>query len=86
MKTTIEIPDHLFRRAKSTAAERGQTLKEIVTEALEEKLAAAAGRPPAGEPRWMAGFGKLKRLRTETRRIQAGIDEQFGAVEPEDRA
>ena len=31
MKTTIEIPDPLFRKAKSRAAERGQTLKEFVT-------------------------------------------------------
>ena len=36
MKTTIEIPDALFRKAKSKAAERGQTLKELVTEALQE--------------------------------------------------
>jgi len=39
MKTTIEIPDVLFRRAKSKAAERSQTLKEFVSEALQEKLA-----------------------------------------------
>ena len=39
MKTTLEIPDLLFRKAKSTAAERGQTLKQLVTEALQEKLA-----------------------------------------------
>jgi hypothetical protein len=38
MKTTIEIPTALFRRAKSKAAERGQTLKEFMTEALQEKL------------------------------------------------
>ena len=40
MKTTIEIPDPLFRKAKSTAADRGQTLKDLVTEALREKLSA----------------------------------------------
>ena len=28
MKTTVKIPDPLFRRAKSQAAERGQTLRE----------------------------------------------------------
>ena len=31
MKTTLEIPDLLFRKAKSKAAERGQTLKQLVT-------------------------------------------------------
>jgi hypothetical protein len=34
MKTTLELPDQLFRKAKSTAAERGQTLKEFVTEGI----------------------------------------------------
>ncbi len=86
MKTTLEIPDPLFRRAKSRAAERGQTLKQLVTEALQEKLAAKKGPANTTEPEWMRGFGKLRRLRQETRRIQARIDEAFDVVEPEDRA
>jgi hypothetical protein len=86
MKTTIEIPDPLFRRAKSKAAERGQTLKELVAEALREKLAANASTVPPGEPEWMQGFGKLRRLRRETARIQARIDETSEVIEPEDRA
>jgi len=86
MKTTIEIPDPLFRKAKSKAAERGQTLKELVTEALQDKLAANTGKARPGEPEWMQGFGKLRRLRKETARIQARIDEAFEVIEPEDRA
>ena len=86
MKTTIEIPDQLFRRAKSKAAERGQTLKDLVTEALQEKLAGNAGNVPHGEPEWMQGFGKLHRLHKETARIQARVDEAFEVIEPEDRA
>jgi len=85
VKTTFEIPDALFRRAKSRAAERGQTLKELVTEALQEKLAAVAGRTVSAEPEWMQGFGKLRRLRKETKRIQARIDEVFEVIGPEDR-
>jgi hypothetical protein len=86
VKTTIEIPDPLFRRAKSRAAERGQTLKELVTEALQEKLAARTGQAGPSEPEWMQGFGKLRRLRKETKRIQARVDEVFEVIEPEDRA
>ena len=86
MKTTVEIPDSLFRRAKSRAAERGQTLKELVTEALQEKLAAGTGKAVSAEPEWMQGFGKLRRLRKETRRIQARVDKVFEVIEPEDRA
>lgn len=77
MKTSIEIPDPLYRKAKSKAAERGQTLKEFVAEALREKLAGKAGAVPPAEPEWMQGFGKLRRLRKETSRIQARIDDPF---------
>ena len=86
MKTTIEIPDPLFRKVKSKAAERGQTLKEFVGEALQEKLAAKASKVQLGEPEWMQGFGQLRRLRKETARVQARIDEAFEVIEPEDRA
>ena len=86
MKTTIEIPDPLFRQAKSRAAERGQTLKAFVTEALQERLQANASKARPGEPQWMQGFGKLRRLHKETRRIQSRIDERFEVIEPEDRA
>ena len=86
MKTTIEIPDPLFRQAKSRAAERGQTLKAFLTEALQERLQANARNARPGEPQWMQGFGKLRRLHKETRRIQSRIDERFEVIEPEDRA
>ena len=38
MKTTIEMPDHLFRTAKSVAAIRWQTLKQLITTAIEREL------------------------------------------------
>lgn len=86
MKTTLEIPDVLFRKVKSKAAERSQTLKEFVNEALQEKLASKRGSARSGEPEWMQGFGKLRQLHAETVRIQERVDEAFEVVEPEDRA
>jgi len=83
MKTTLELPDLLFRKAKATAAERGQSLKEFVTEALRDKL--SLDRGVAGEPEWMQGFGKLKHLHRETVRVQSLIDEEFDVIESEDR-
>jgi hypothetical protein len=83
MKTTLELPDQLFRKAKATAAERGQSLKDFVTEALRDKLNDAPAS--AAEPPWMQGFGKLRHLHEETLRIQALIDEEFETIEPEDR-
>jgi hypothetical protein len=38
MKTTIEIPDTLYRRAKVRAAEDSITLKDLVVTALEHEL------------------------------------------------
>ena len=85
MKTTIDIPDALFRKAKSHAAENGQSLKDFVAEALQSSLAAATTGAVSAEPKWMAGFGQLRRLRKETGRIQELIDEAFEVVEAEDR-
>ena len=85
MKTTMDIPDQVFRRAKATAAERGQALREFVTEALQEKLSGRSARPGSDVPPWMRGFGQLKPLRRETARIQRRIDQEFRVVEPEDR-
>lgn len=86
VKTTLEIPDPLFREAKSRAAQRGVSLKQIVTEALREKLARGSSGGASTEPPWMRGFGKLRRLRRETQRIQGTIDDAFEHIEPEDRA
>ena len=55
MKTTLEIPDFLFRRAKSVAAERGIPLRQLVTEAVQEKLKTTSQEKP-----WMKHLGKLK--------------------------
>lgn len=85
MKATIDIPDPILREAKSTAAQRGQSLKEFVSEALQEKLTMSSRQIAHTEPQWMTGFGSLRRLRRETARIQARIDEAFEIIEPEDR-
>jgi hypothetical protein len=85
VKTTIEIPDPVFRRAKARAAERGQALREFITEALREKLAGPKDGPHASAAPWMKGFGQLRALRGETARIQGVIDREFEVVEAEDR-
>ena len=80
MKTTLEIPDALFRRAKSAAAERGIPLRALVSEALDEKL---SSRRQQDKP-WMKTFGKLRNLHDETVRIDRIIEGEFGQIEPED--
>lgn len=68
VNTTLDILDPLVRKAKSETAKRGQTLKEFVAEALLGKLSTSSAKARPGEPEWMQGFGKLRRLRRETAR------------------
>jgi hypothetical protein len=82
VKTTLEIPDPVFRKAKVKAAERGIPLRQFVTEAVEEKLAAIPATP--AKP-WMKFAGGLRHLRKETARLEKLIEDEFGQVEPEDR-
>ncbi len=83
MKTTLEIPDAIFRRAKSAAAERGIPFRALVSEALADKLRSqATGSDP--KP-WMKSFGKLRHLRNETARINRIVEDEFDQVEAEDR-
>ena len=49
MKTTIEIPDDLYRRAKAEAALRGRKLNDLIEEGL--RLVLAAPRKPRRQRR-----------------------------------
>jgi hypothetical protein len=82
MKTTLEIPDPTFRRAKATAGALGIPLREYVTQAVEEKL--SLSRVRSAKP-WLECAGELAHLHRETTRIQRIIDEEFEQIEPEDR-
>ena len=80
MKTTLEIPDLIFRRAKAVAAERGVSFREFVTEAVKDKLTVEA---KAADKPWLKAMGKLKHLRKETERINRLIEEEFEKIDPE---
>ncbi|MBI4909570.1 MAG: hypothetical protein HY820_38490 [Acidobacteria bacterium] len=81
MKTTLEIPDATFRKAKATASSLGIPLREFVTQAVEEKLAMGDRR---NTKPWLDCAGELAALHKETVRIQKVIDKEFGQIEPED--
>jgi hypothetical protein len=78
VKTTLEIPDFLFRRAKSVAAERGIPLRQFVTEAVQEKLKTSSQDRP-----WMKHLGKLKHLHKERKQIEKRVEEAFEQIDPE---
>ena len=81
MKTTLEIPDPIFRRAKSVAAQRGIPLRAFVTEAVTEKLEASSKKE---EKPWVRLAGGLKHLRKETVRVNRIIKSEFEKIEPEE--
>jgi hypothetical protein len=81
MKTTLEIPDALFSRAKSAAAEKGIPFRELVSKVLADKLRASARH----EKPWMKSFGKLRSLRRETAHINRIIEEEFSRIVAGDR-
>ena len=83
MKTTLEIPDPIFRRAKARAAEQKIPLRKFVSDAVEEKLKAQT--PGRLEARSRL-FGGLRHLKKETARINRIIEEAFERIDPEDWA
>jgi hypothetical protein len=83
MKTTLEIPDNVFSRAKAKAAEQRVPLRHFVSEAVAEKLGA---KPGAHERARMKLVGSLRRLRRETARINNLIEREFERIEPEEWA
>ena len=44
MRTTIDVPDPLFREIKSIAARKGSTLKEWILRAIRKEMARARGK------------------------------------------
>ena len=60
MKTTIDLPDELFRQTKATAALRGLSLKEFVAAALRDRLARIDQEPELQISGWRRVFGKAR--------------------------
>jgi hypothetical protein len=80
VKTTLEIPDELFRRSKATAALRGESLKDFFTEALQTHLERQTAE---GSVRgWRSVFGKATREQVDP--VDAIIAEEFEQIEPDD--
>ena len=81
MKTTLEMPDELFRRAKTVAARRGQSLKQLVTTALERELAAPAPGIKSSRRKQAEVEASLRELERISKAISAAWPEGVSAVE-----
>jgi hypothetical protein len=67
MKTTVEVPDDLYRRAKAEAALRGRKLKDLIEEGLRLVLEA-----PRKAHRHSTLAGLMKRARGA---IESGVSD-----------
>lgn len=71
MKTTINIPDELYRRVKARTAMEGRTVREVTTELyrrwLEEESADLGAGSETSDPEtsWLSGWEELGRRISE---------------------
>lgn len=79
MKTTVEIPDPLYRQIKARAALKGQTVRAYLTDALKDKIKSEA-KNRNKKPGWLKLAGGLPDK--AVREIQDIIDEEFSKIDP----
>ena len=72
MRTTIDLPDPLFRQAKALAAQRGSSLKDLFTDVLSRAL----NEPDRTERR----MDVPPILRERTSRIPARTNEELALL------
>jgi hypothetical protein len=80
MKTTLELPDRLYRQIKARAALRGQTIKAFFLDAVRDKLAAERNAK-SRQAGWRAVYGKARPA--DVGDVQRILDEEFEQIDPE---
>jgi hypothetical protein len=77
MKTTVELQDDLFRRAKAAAAMRGETLKVFISTALEARLVSVATHLPRSG--WRRAFGRA--TEEQVAEVDAALVGEFDKID-----
>ena len=80
MKTTIELPDPLFRAVKAHAAQEGLSLKVFFERAVTDHLRRKS--EPVAAPVWQRSFGRLKDVKAAARAAQQAAEREFSKVDP----
>lgn len=70
MRTTIQIPDPLFREMKTLAAMRGITMKQFIVNAIEQAKTPLPAKSSEGEPPRFPSF----HLRSRQKLDLSGFD------------
>lgn len=81
MKTTLKLPDELLRRAKTVAAKRGMSLKQLVTTALEREVEAPAPGTRSSKRKQAEVVASLHEFERISKQISAASPERVSAVE-----
>ncbi|MFO7780611.1 MAG: hypothetical protein R6W94_03210 [Spirochaetia bacterium] len=79
MKTTVEIPDDLYRRAKSRAAESGQSFRSLLVDALRARLYGEGNTTSLDDV-----FGALAAEREAVYEVQRTLDRDLEHVDPDE--
>lgn len=75
MRTTISVDDHLLASAKRRARQRGQSLGEVVEDALRRELAAPAPVRAPDVPVFRGGRGPVPGIDlTSNRALREALD------------
>jgi hypothetical protein len=80
IKTTMEFPETLFRRAKARAAEERISLRQLVTEAVQARL--ENDKPDIRALKASLG-GRFKHRKHEIAEINARIEREFERIDEE---
>jgi hypothetical protein len=59
MRTTVAVDDHLLEAARRRGQERGQTLGQVIEDALRRELAEPVQNKPVAVPVFRGGGGPL---------------------------
>jgi hypothetical protein len=85
MKTTIEMPDDLFRRAKAVAALQGLSMKEWLTNLLRREVGAGT-TAPSGDKQEIEAFNReLDRLSKKISAAWQGPQDAVAAIREQRR-
>jgi len=79
VKTTLEIPDELLLQTEASAASRGESLTDFVTEALRAHLRGAPSDPEAQG--WRRVFGKADA--SQVAEVDRIIAEELEQIDPD---
>jgi len=79
VKTTVELPDALFRSVKAHAAQEGLSLRIFFERAVTSEL--RRKHEPVTTPGWKRSFGKLRDIKAATREVQRVVDREFSRIE-----